>query len=208
MDRGPTQVEIYKELFPENDAGWIYSAHNPKDLWIKKNGEYQDILVLIVRNYRECLTRHHGSFEEALNEIRGQAAFNWLDFVKAVAFIQCHNHYFNNLRCYDFWDPAKRFLIYYEDLIQHPHVVLSDLARFFKVDENTEAFQNFIASLDDHIHRCLGMYEAKWPSFTKGNDVLYHSKKMGPKNCELLDREVKLHFPYYFHKYLSRYEWL
>jgi hypothetical protein len=66
--RGPRQGYVFKEKF-SNFNDFIYGAHNPKDLWIKKDGYKKDILIVVLRNYRECFIRTHKTFQEIIDEI-------------------------------------------------------------------------------------------------------------------------------------------
>lgn len=207
FNRGPVQVDIFKNRFIDHKNGFIYAAHNPKDLWIKKDGDKEDILILILRNYKECLVRIYKTAPSVINQIKAEANFKWLDKYKNLALIQAHDHYFNNLRCYDVWNPSKRFLIYYEDLLENPEKVLYDLTVFFNLEEKT--LDKFLQNLNFHIKTSLGIFNAKKKlggSQSKGKDILYHSKKIGRKNCILIDSQVKSLFPNYFEKYLKRYE--
>lgn len=206
FNRGPAQTDPFKNRFSNNQKGFIYAAHNPKDLWIKKNGNKNDIFILILRNYRECLIRNYKTTSAVVNQIKAESNFKWIDQYKNLVLIQHHNHYFNNLRCYDVWDPSKRFLIYYEDLLEEPERVLLELVNFFNLKE--EDGYEFLKNLDFHIQTSMNIFNAKKSlggTQSKG-DILFHSKKIGRKNCILIDKEVKSLFPKYFKKYLKRYE--
>jgi hypothetical protein len=147
------------------------------------------------------------NFSGIADEIKIQANFNeaYGKFIK-LSLTSAHVHYFNNLRCYDYWDPDKRFLIRYEDLILNPEKVLNELANFFNVNEET--LNNFLENFDYHRKCCLEMYDGKHKkaSQSKGKDVLYHSKKLGYDKCVSIDSLVKDLFPDFFDKYLKRYE--
>jgi hypothetical protein len=212
FNRGPAQDTFFEEeliKFNNFKKEFIYASHNPKDLWIKKDGEKKDILIVVLRNYRECLLRNHKTFQGAINEIKTEASYNWANKFKALSLTSNHNHYFNNLRCYDFWDPDKRFLIHYEDLILNPEKVLIELAHFLNVNE--EILNNFLENFDYHKKFCLEYYDTRFSksgdiSKSKGKDVLYHSKKLGFDKCVTIDSLAKELFPDLFDKYLKRYE--
>lgn len=206
VNRGPLEVDVFQDIFSHHSQGFIYAAHNPKDLWIKKNADQTDILITVVRNYRECLCRNFRTCSAILEEIRYQATFNWLDENKELALIQAYNHYFNNLRCFDQWNPQNRLLIIYEDLIQDPRTVLKQILTFFHMKDQEPRIDNFLRNIDFHIERCLQIYEKQGASESKGRDFLYHTKKLGRENSLFIDREVETLFPHLFHKYLKRYK--
>ncbi len=202
--RGIGEETLYKAAEDESN-GYIFAGHCPKELWIKKEGDKNDLLIVVVRNYRECLMRHLGSVAAIVDDLKMQATYNWLDANRVAALVLCSSQYINNVRCYDSWDPSKRYLIFYEDLINNPMSVLLDVVYFLGEipDENT---WRFFEDLEVHKHVCLRDYTTMGGSQSKGTDNLYHSKKMGLKNCRLIDNLVEQLFPYYFHKYLKRYK--
>ena len=204
MNRGTCQIRLFDEIFYEHKEGVIYSGHNPKDLWISQGGQDKDILIMIVRNYRECLYRDRNSVEAVLNEIRHMATFNHMP--AKFAFIQPHNHYFNNLRCFDFWDPSLRLMIYYEDLITNPEMVFQQILTFFNKSHEQDLIEDFMENLQEHIDYCLNYYESQGGSKTQGKDVLYYTKIMGLEGAKAIDDEVKALHPEIFDKYLRRYE--
>lgn len=204
-NRGPLEVDLLQEFY-SGDKPIIYHGHNPKDLWIKKDGDQQDILIVILRNYRECLIRDHGTTKKVLDELQYQAKFNWLDGDKAHALTNFANHYINNLRCYDLWNPATRLLIYYEDLILDPRATLENALDFFHIENKEYLLNKFMDEIDTHKKICLNEYDKRGGSRSKGKDLLYHTKYIGQRNAILIDNTVKSLFPYYFEKYLKRYK--
>lgn len=206
FNRGVAEVDIFYSRFQENQ-GIIYGAHNPKDLWIRKNGYNTDFLILILRNYRECMYRDCESVNQVLNEIENQAKFNNLySNIKAQICLRHQNHYFNNLKCYDLWDPSKRFLIRYEDMIENPEKVISELLEFFDRADASEVASEFLRNIEYHKKECFNIYRSQGGSKSGGSDPLFYTKKMGYENARLIDKEVKHKFPYMFNTYLRQYE--
>ncbi len=186
--------------------GFIYGAHNPNALWIKKNGEFNDILIVVVRNYRECMLRQFKSMENILYHLECEARYNWLDQsnFKCRAFLNHKEHYINALRCYEYWNPSKRYLIFYEDLIKDPAPILLDIMQMVGVMPDGDTW-HFFEYLEDHKRNCLTLYEGNGGSQSKGQDLLYHSRRAGLRGCQQIDGCIEGLFPHYFNKYLSRY---
>ncbi|MBS0619970.1 MAG: sulfotransferase domain-containing protein [Verrucomicrobia bacterium] len=207
MNRGPTEVDLFEGHFRSNTSGVIYGAHNPKDLWIEKDGEKHDKLILIVRNYREALLRHFKSNPRwVLAELKEQAKFRYLDESSALTFILYRDHYFNNLRVYDFWDPSKRLLIYYEDFLVNPRPILEQVLHFLGSTDRFDALNTYFRNLEEHSTYCLGLYDSMGGSHSKGKDPLFHTKQIGFEMAMQIDQEAEALFPHLYNNYLKRYK--
>lgn len=207
VNRGPAQVEKFRKYFPEHDNGFIYSAHNPKDLYIRKEGLDTDILVLVVRNYREALIRSYETPKAIIGQLIAESKFNKLDEMRArVALIQPHNHYFNNLRSYDKWNNKNKIIVYYEDIVSNPRRVMEQFVELFHVKNGNKKVDEFISDLSKHRNCCFEEYKTQGGSKSFGKDFLFHSKKVGLRKSQTIDNCVEMNFPYYFNKYLKHYK--
>jgi hypothetical protein len=137
-------------------------------LHLEKNSHNKDLLILLLRNYRECLLREYEKLENVKNEILAQASFNHLSQNKTWVLNLRMNHYFHNLRVFDIWNPEKRLIIYYEDFLQNPQEILLQLAQFMGETGKEAEIQTFVDHIDEHIEKSLKIYETQYRSYTRG----------------------------------------
>lgn len=159
----------------------------------------KDYLVLILRNYRECMLRSFlGDSEKVLQHLVDDSSSHLI------------YRYFNNLEDFDNWPPHKRHLVYYEDLMQNPMEELLKIANFLKIDKRRVL--EFVKNIDFHREECLKRYNREFKASdyrhtqSKGLDMLYHSKKIPLDERIKMDILAKQRSPYLYKKYLKRYE--
>jgi hypothetical protein len=198
----------YRDNSYLRNEGKIVSAHNPYDLHLDKDSRNKDLLILLIRNYRECLIREYEDPELVKNEILYQASFNPLSHDNHWVLNLRMNHYFHNLRVYDIWNPEKRIMVYYEDLLQKPQETLQKLADFLGEKNKEVEISAFIDKIDVHMENSIKIYEGPnkgYISHTRGRSFLYHTNKIGLIKSRELDELVYKCFPDFFNKYLSTY---
>lgn len=200
-----TESSLMTEFPYKKNGESIFTAHNPYDLYLTDNSYCKDYLILLIRNYRECMVRNYHCPDIVKNEILYQASFNPLSQEKNWVFNLRMNHYFHNLRIYDLWCSKKRLIIYYEDLIENPQETLLQVAKFIGENKKEDAIQEFINNLDTHINNSLAIYERTHQSHTRGKSLLYHTHKIGMEKSREIDELVIKYFPDFTEKYLSRY---
>jgi hypothetical protein len=191
--------------YPYGDGGDIITAHNPYDLHLDIHSHEKDLLILLIRNYRECMLRNYKDPKVVKNQILYQALFNPLAQQKDWVLNLRMNHYFHNLRVYDMWNPEKRLIIYYEDLLQNPKETFLRLANFIGENQKEDTIQAFVDNIEDHMENSLGIYERVYRSHTRGKSFLHHTYGIGIKKSLEIDRLVMRCFPYFTRKYLKRY---
>jgi hypothetical protein len=202
------RIEPYRADSYCNNKGKIVTAHNPYDLHLDCNSHNQDLLILLIRNYRECLLRNYKDFESVKNEIIYQASFNHLSHEKEWVLSLRMNHYFHNLRAYEMWNPGKRLIVYYEDLLENPRESLLRIAAFIGETGKDREIQTFVDHIDSHMENSINIYEGPtkvYTSHTRGRSFLYHTQKIGLEKSLELDELVMRCFPDFVKKYLSRY---
>ena len=161
----------------------VWKAHSPNDLrLIKIPDTGKDLLILMLRNPKECMIRHFGRSPNRNELINGE--------------------YFINLRTYDEWNPEKRLLVRYEDLILKPQEVARQLLTFLG-DPDTY-FNEFFDKYEFHKNRALTIYSQEGPC-SKGNDVLFHSKKIDREYLKQIDAWIAELHPVLWERYLSVY---
>jgi hypothetical protein len=161
----------------------VWKAHSPNDLRLNKIPDTsKDLLIFVVRNPKECMTRHFGRSPNRNDLINGE--------------------YFINLRAYDEWNPDKRLLVRYEDLVVKPQEVARQLLTFLG-DPDTY-FNEFFDNYEFHKSRALSIYSQEG-SRSKGSDVLFHSKKIDSEYLKQIDAWIAELHPTLWEKYLSVY---
>lgn len=152
-------------------------------------------MVLVVRNYKECLIRHLGSQKAASKHISGEDN-------NSVNYFQC-------LSNFDSWK-GEKLLIYYEDLIDGDCGTLKKLCEFMKCHDEKK-IKEFTANIDFHKSNGIKSYESitvigKGASQSGGNEKIFHSKSMSHSEKREWDEMVKDRYPVLFERYLKRYE--
>ena len=112
--------------------------------------------------------------------------------------------YINNLKKYDSWNPNKRLLVYYEDLIEEPEETFKKILSFFGKDTSLveilmKDFENFKVEILKKYIKSQGY------SATRGNDIYFHSKKFRPFEIYNMDKAISSRHPKLWEKYLKRY---
>ena len=152
-------------------------------------GDYNpetDKLIMISRNYKECLIRHLGA------KIFADNFENNLDVLS----------YLDNFQLFDEWPEDNRVLIYYEDLIQHPKETLKKVLLF--LGENLSYLNSFIENYNKHRNNSIGFYTSNiGPSVTHGNTITYHGNKLNKEKRIEIDQKIAKMAPAIWEKYLK-----
>lgn len=151
-----------------------------------KISKEKDILLLLLRDYKECYPRQRPN--EPL-----------------LLMPQKEPHYFENLELYHNWPAERRYLVYYEDLTQNIEETLKDLLTFLQ--EPVDGVPQFLANLEDHKQLVLHAYDKRWGAQSKGDDIHYHAKKIDSELLRQLDELVIARYPHlvpYLERYLAK----
>ena len=168
-----------------------FATHFPKV--IKNAPRDTNRLLIVVRNYKECLLR------QAIACKRTFDLATDTDLMDLYASI---------IQCYDTWHPDKRLLIYYEDLITKPAEAMHLVSQFFNGTESQ--YHQFMEKYEFYKKRSRNYYHrtqnAAGGSMTGGNQVLYHSVSLTDEDKSALDQAIRQRLgDAIFDKYLSRY---
>lgn len=164
----------------------IEKVHTQKEIEKGKGDWETDKLILIVRNPKEALSRH-GGMEITLGVLQGDSSKGNSD----------PRIYFNNIAVYDSWNPEKRLLIFYEDLIEKPIQTMVTVLIF--LESSLDKIDSFITNYKWHKKNAIKIYKE---SESKGNDLLYHSKLITPVHRKQIDAWIAQLYPYIWHTYL------
>jgi len=158
----------------------IWKVHRPGEmLTVCQYDTQHDTLILLLRNYKEEVGRYNNPISHKVFQ-----------------------PYFANLALFDTWNPDKKIMILYEDLITNPKETLTRLLEF--LGESTEFVDEFIENIEQHRKECLQIYQIQGNNpYSRGSDILFHSKKLTPQRRKLVDKEVSASYPNLWKKYLK-----
>ena len=158
-------------------------------------GHENEKVILLIRDYKECLVRRWG--------YRHSLVLSKLDPKKNDG--QTYG-YVETLQRFDKWDPEKRLLLHYEDLILNPRATLKKALDF--LGESDEELDDFIRAIESHKENSLAFYASNRTygrPISKGKDLNYHKKRSPPWFFNELDRIFYQHYPDITEKYLKCY---
>ncbi len=174
-------------------------SYSAVQLGLEKLDKSQNYLIVIVRNYRECMMlRYLENPEMSLDVLKRE----YQVLSESAADLTVGANYAANLKWYDEWDEGKRFLVYYEDLIQYPEATFKALIRLLGKDET------LVDQFMDHFieKRKLAFGDPReLELLNKG--LLYHTSLMPKEKILAVDEFMKTKYPAYWEKYLCRYEY-
>ncbi len=168
-----SKVPVWKvhHMYHLDFGGYYY---NPK----------RDSLLFLLRNPKEAIARQSETKEQNDSEIQ-LVNLKW---------------YFNDLGFFDAWY-GKKLLVYYEDLIKNPRMVLTQVLLF--LGESDNRLEDFFQKFEQHKIKALGLYDLLGGSKSKGNDLLYHSQKMSSDERKNFDTWIIENYPLLWKKYLK-----
>ncbi len=175
--------------------GFIYSEYE-KELYFK--------LILIIRNYKECLPRHL-IYRNKASLIKKGELFG-LDILinKSTTlppYFGSIESYMHNIKVYDNWNSDK-ILISYEELITDPKKTLKRIHNFFK-EKREDGFVKFMTNYQKHKETSVNEYGDR--SWTKGNAPICHSRNCSSQERVKIDDYIKSINNDLYQKYLSQY---
>lgn len=158
----------------------------------------KDKIILIVRNYRECMIRNYGvgSVSEIIRNIEGNPR-------KKLNVLW----YFKNLELYDNWPEENRLLVYYEDLVKKPRKVFDRVLAF--LGEDPDAMDDFFANYEEQREKSLAWRNSIGGFMiaqSRGKKLSFHSNRI-PKRVRIqFDEVVKESYPHLWERYLKHYQ--
>lgn len=133
----------------------------------KKYDKKNDSLILLLRNYKECIPRHNYRNEISLDILRGSARGGKVNKKNRVDYV-------SNIQEWEKWNKNK-WIVYYEDLINDPENTLAGLLLFLGFGNKLSKIKELIDNFEFHKNKSLSLYKN---SHTQGNDVSYHVDKI------------------------------
>ncbi|MEX0961535.1 MAG: sulfotransferase domain-containing protein [Simkaniaceae bacterium] len=156
-----------------------------------------DKLILLIKDYREVLINYL--------ESTGEEIHRWLDRMGhsdlRARSVQDPDWYFHNLYLYDQWNPQNRLLIYYEDLINHPKLILKKLLDF--VGGSDYKLNRHIENLAIH-HQYFSKFRPTHRIYSEGFKGL--KIDLSPSLESKIKNKFSKAYPSLYEKYLKRYD--
>ena len=154
-------------------------------------------VVLVVRDYRECLLRQHRDHWPSTRDV---LALLTDESIEVPAW-----WYMKNIEAFDSYR-GEKLLIYYEDLVSRPEDSVTELTGFLGLDPDRTRL--FLDHLDDHYEKSVAAYvgggHLSMTSATR--DVRHHARtSLDPGQEREFDEFYFSRHPELAKRYLSRY---
>lgn len=158
---------------------------------------YQTV-ILVLRDYRECLLRHHH--------------YSWPDYADVATFLsdetltQPASWYIRNIEAFEAFQ-GEKLLLYYEDLMTSPTTAIQRLSQFLELD--SEKTDQFLKNLDFHFSQSVQAYTRKKKvSYTASSkNLTFHADtKLRSDQVQEFDEFYFSRYPSLAQTYLHRYD--
>jgi hypothetical protein len=179
----------------------FFHGHNPVDAYLFFANPKKDILILILRDFKESFMSNELDDEiKALKHLKKEITQS-----KRVRnpYQQRRNSLINSLRCFDQWPESRRLLICYEDLLLEPEKSITNIAHFFQI-ENSFRVKEFLRNYEQHQKNCFTASHFNQNRYYF--DVKKHRKKMSNGVKRKMDFLLKTSWPHLWEKYLKEYQ--
>jgi len=160
--------------------------------------KYRSVL-LIIRDYKECLLRHHKNHWLATKDVKA--------FMESTRVKQPCGWYMENIKAFDNFQQPK-LLIYYEDLISSPETELVKIGNFLGFPEKKVA--DFLNTIEEHFKRSVTAYTSlgHTSETTQNKDLEAHAKALLTKEQQQeFDDYFLTKYPALAQTYLKRYHY-
>jgi len=163
-----------------------------------KNGHKYKKMILVLRDYRECLIRHNIElWKEYANVER---------FLKETLITSKPYWYIENIKAFDKFK-GEKLLLYYEDLVNSPETSILNLASILEVDQGRAIA--FVADIATKSKASVASYHSSHMSLTAGDTskTTFHAdQNLSEQNKKAFDDFYQFYFPELFDTYLIRYD--
>lgn len=161
---------------------------------------YDGKIMLIIRNYKECIYRHH---EHSENDLTTQSYFHLI-----TSEINNNpnnpNNYIASILGFDKYTYPK-FLTYYEDIISDTPKELKKLFDFLEI-ENIKVYNDFIENLEYHKQKSFDLHHVSSKTHGEVSKNKFYSQDKPLEQKQEIDKYIEEHFPSMWEKYLKRYK--
>ncbi len=195
---------IIEYLSQQPTPGYVRSKSGVNFVIDRAHAGYKNIhnynkVMLVIRNYKECLVRH-----DSIEFVNSFATIS--DYLESDRRLQQPRWYIENIKAFDDFE-GKKMLLYYEDLLTDSVTCAKKIANFLGLDN--ERLAGLIDNIDEHKKRSVELYKNDHDSVTCGdvNKLDYHSKHgLSEEARQAFDQYYRENYPRLFTKYLARYQ--
>jgi hypothetical protein len=193
---------IIEDLSGKPTPGQV-RLHKGRDYFIDRAHQAYAVMdsyakvMLVLRDYRECLLRHNRRLWEELNDVES--------FLEAADVTQPPAWYIKNIQSFHGFTGEKH-LLYYEDLLAHPEQEIPRLAQFLGL--SLEGAEEFVENIEARSKESVQAYmRGGHASITSSNkDVHHHARKhLTEDQKRAFDQYFAERYPDLFDLYLERY---
>ena len=173
----------------------VYATHRPL-IYSEWPLKPHDKLIMIVRDYRECIPRHLYPGEKVNDEMILRMFGNELSVRDSAI------QYVENLVLFDVCQCSK-YMIYYEDLIQNKKHAFNILCNNLFQEEWTQEGSDKFGKLNWEKESAISLKNYESTPMSGGN-LDFHKHNIN--DVQLMGKIMKQANKYIFEKYLNRYE--
>ena len=179
--------------------GVIWDVHRHDDTLLNKVVENKGKLILILRNYKECIIRHHLFFKnlDKFSKIKGEN----FEIIKSQFFF-----YLKLVDYFDKYDGEKE-IIYYEDIIDKNNIRESLVKIVSFLNGDFSKIKNFIDSYDSLSSESKDFYKDNLSGSVEASppgSKIHYSKYLTSEQKQIMDNIIKNSYPN-LEKYLKVY---
>lgn len=156
-------------------------------------------VVLLIRDYRECLVRHHRKNWSPEDDVEV--------FLEDKSTDQPPSWYIRNISAFDKYEGEKEKIYYEDEIMKEPERSVEKIKRFLSLSQKET--DKFINEIDNHVSRSVSLYKKGGHSSSTYDekDPMYHAKKNLTKpQIRKFDEYFSSRFPDVYRTYLSRYD--
>lgn len=181
---------------------YVEKTHGQYSAFWRNKKLFDENYVLILRNYKECVTKHIGkySYDAFISNVSSETALDrgikngWVDYMATL----------------DLFDQSKgkKLLVYYEDLISNYANEIDKIVLFFLRHGGHELSSPFIRDYEDHVSKALSLHNKKKKRTTTDGSpdkLIFHSNKIPIDEQIKIDKYIETNFENLYNRYLKRY---
>jgi len=161
--------------------------------------DFHPRVILLIRDYRECLIRHHQRNWHPQDDVSA--------FLEDKEVDQSPTWYVNNIIAFDNFRGPKTAIYYEDEILNNPSASANKVAQFLSIGSNGSS--SFTDNIQQHVRRSIGLYKSGGHSSTtpKRKDPMHHARShLTPDQIRAFDEYYSTKYPLVFSKYLNRYD--
>ncbi len=179
----------------------IYWGHEYFNLY--KLNKRQNKLIFIIRDYKELLLsntilaynlRPASNFQEILGPTLQREIFQ-----KGTIFME----FLLDLELFHSWEPSRRCLVRFEDLVKHPERFVPQVLKFI---EDASEYQSFVDNYDSFKKEILVKYRQRDNGSGSESDLRFFRRFVSKEILEEIDAHMMSTYPVLWENYLKEFQ--